>query len=53
MKIKSRDSKAYTGGGQGGSAPRPANGELRASHFLNLKLKSEDHKKLVCGPEPP
>ena len=41
------------GGGQGGSAPRPANGELRASHFLNLKLKSEDHKKLVCGPEPP
>ena len=35
--------RAYSGGGKGGSAP-PQNSEL--SHFSNLKLESEENKKI-------
>ena len=42
--------RAYTGGARGCSAPpKPVKGgQSELSHLLNLKLKSEEHKKLVC-----
>jgi len=55
--LQSNKAKAYTEGGQGGSTPTPVTGvgrcppppkkKLRAfTLFLNLKLKSEEHKKI-------
>ena len=47
---------AYTGGRQGGAVPLPRTQSY--THFSNLKLKSEEHKKIVCcsklgSPPPP
>ena len=43
--------RAYTGGDKGAVPPRPVKGVVAPpktlSHFSNLKLKSEEHKKFV------
>jgi len=49
VKKKTFCTRAHTGGGGKGTVPplEPVKGGVRALRLLNLRLKSEKHKKIV------